>query len=316
MTSERMDSGLHELTAADYRLAFLIIVADYAATVGIALLAIILDRPLTTLVAIGCIAGRQVAFLNLVHAAAHYTLFSRRRFNNWIDPVCGYPILTFVRRYRLFHLLHHRDIARKSPDRFDYLHAQLPGPDVDTAWLRAWHIIVKPLLGSAGFGFVRNTVRGAIANPQLGLTLATYWIVLIVAFWRAGWLGFLVTYWIVPLVWLYPVFFFWAEMTDHYAVRDEARNQRGLFYSLFIKGHEMYHAVHHRYPRIPFYRMRAANRYLRSMGENIEESRGFVEFLGILCRRAPIAIAANSGVAPAAVELSGGSSDILRDVLH
>ena len=278
MTSERIDSGLHELTAADDRLALLIIIADYAAIVGIALLAIVVHHPLTTLVAIGCIAGRQVAFLNLVHAAAHYTLFSKKRINNWIDLVIGYPILVRIRPYRLFHLLHHRDIALRSPDRFDYLYAQLPRPDADT-WLRAWHVIVKPLLGWAGVGFVWGAIRGALKNPRVGLKLGVYWIVLIVGFWRVGWLGFFVTYWIVPLVWLYPVFFFWAEMTDHYAVRDEARNQCGLFYALFIKGHEMYHAVHHRYPRIPFYRIRAANSYLRSMGENIEESRGFVNFV-------------------------------------
>jgi fatty acid desaturase len=117
-----MDSaGAH---SNDDRLAFLIIVADYAAIVGIALVAIIANHPLTTMVAMACIAGRQVAFLNLVHAAAHHTLFSKRRIDNWIDPVIGYPILTLVRPYRLFHLLHHRDIAKKSPDRFD-LQAQL-----------------------------------------------------------------------------------------------------------------------------------------------------------------------------------------------
>jgi fatty acid desaturase len=298
MTHTRIASGLHEFTAADDRLALLIIAADYAAIVGIAVLAIIVDNPLMTLVAIGCIAGRQVALLNLVHAAAHYTLFSKRRFNDRIDPIIGYPILTRVRPYRLFHLLHHRDIARKSPDRFDYLHAQLPVSDART-WVRAWHVIVKPLLGSAGFGFVRGAVRAARENPRLGWKLAVYWIVLIAGFWRVGWLGFFVTYWILPLVWLYPVFFFWAEMSDHYAARDEARNQRGLFYSLFIKGHEMYHAVHHRYPRIPFYRVRAANRYLRAMGENIEESRGFVDFVRILCRPAP---SADSAFARAVVE--------------
>jgi fatty acid desaturase len=282
MTRERIDSGLHELTTADDRLAILIIVADYAAIVGIAVLAIMAHHPLTTLAAIGCIAGRQVAFLNLVHAAAHCTLFSKRNFNNRIDPVIGYPILTLLRPYRLFHLLHHRDIARKSPDRFDYLHAQLPGSDADT-WSRVWHVIVKPLLGWAAFDFVRGAIRGALKNPQVGWKLVAYWIVLIAGFWRLGWLGYFVTYWIVPLVWLYPVFFFWAEMSDHYGVRDEARNQRGLFYSLFIKGHEMYHAVHHRYPRIPFYRVRAANRYLRAMGEHIEESRGLVDLVRILC---------------------------------
>jgi fatty acid desaturase len=126
---------------------------------------------LATLAAIGIIAGRQVAFLNLVHAAAHCTLFSKRSFNNRVDPVIGYPILTLLRPYRLFHLLHHRDIARKSPDRFDYLHAQLPASDAD-GWSRAWHVIVKPLLGWAGFDFVRGAIRGALKNPRVGLKLA------------------------------------------------------------------------------------------------------------------------------------------------
>jgi fatty acid desaturase len=128
-----------------------------------------------------------------------------------------------------------------------------------------------------------------VKNPRSGATLAAYWAIVAAAFWRAGWLGYFFTYWIVPLVWLYPVFFFWAEMSDHYAVRDDARNQRGLFYALFIKGHEMYHAVHHRYPRVPFYRVRAANVFLRAMGDDIEESHGLVDFLKILCRRAPAA---------------------------
>jgi fatty acid desaturase len=142
---------------------------------------------------------------------------------------------------------------------------------------------VKPL-GWAGVAFAWNAIRGALENPRVGLTLAAYWMVLIIGFWRMGWLGLFFTYWIVPLVWLYPVFFFWAEMSDHYAVRDEARNQRGVFYSMFIKGHEMYHAVHHRYPHIPFYRVRAASRYLRAKGEEIEESRGVVDFVRILLR--------------------------------
>jgi fatty acid desaturase len=286
MKSAGIKGGLHAVTTADDRLAVLIILADYAAIVGMALVAIRLAHPMATLAAIVGIAGRQVAFLNLVHAAAHYTLFSKKRANNWIDPIAGYSILTFVRPYRLFHLLHHRDIARKSPDRFDYLYAQLARPEANV-WYRLWHVIAKPLLGAAGFTFVRGAIRGMKENPALGLALAAYWLLLAMAFWRMGWLVYLITYWIVPLVWLYPVFFFWAEMSDHYGVREDARNQRGVFYALFIKGHEMYHAVHHRYPRIPFYRVRAANAYLRSNGEQIEESRGVMDFVRILCQRIP-----------------------------
>lgn len=283
----RITATINELSTASTATAAAVIIADYAAVVGLAWAAITIDHLAVTLMAIALIAGRQIAFLNLLHAAAHYALFPAREMNNWIDPVCGYPIMSFVRPYRLFHLLHHRDIARKSADRFDYLHAQLPARDAASAWVRVWHVIVKPVLGAAGLAFVWNTIRGAVKNPGMGLTLVAYWTVVAVVFWRLGWLGYLFTYWVVPLVWLYPVFFLWAEVSDHFAVRDEARNQRGVFYALFIKGHEMYHAVHHRYPRIPFYRIRAAARCLQAAGEHLEESRGVVDFVRLLCRRTP-----------------------------
>ncbi len=293
MSGKRTATGIDEFTAIDDRLSLLIIAAAYASTVAIASLALVVDHPLLTFAAITLIAGRQVAFLNLVHAAAHYTLFSKRKVNNSVDLLIGYPIFDSVRPYRSYHLQHHRDVARKSPDRFDYLSEQLPEPDAGP-WRRTWVVIVKPLCGVAGVDFLRATVDAARENPWLGFKLVAYWFVVIAAFWRAGWLGYLLLYWLLPLVWLYPVFYFWAEMTDHYAVQDEARNQRGLFYSLFIKGHEMYHAVHHRHPRIPFYRIKAASSYLSSLGQHIEESRGVVDFVRILYRPSSVAIATDS----------------------
>ena len=277
---------LHQLTRIDDRLSLSIILADYAAVIAVAAIAITLHHPLITLCAIVLIAGRQVAFLNLVHAAAHYSLFSNRTTNNKVDLIIAYPIFDSVRPYRSYHLQHHRDIARKSADRFDYLYDQLP--EADAGWLRrTWEVIVKPLVGGAAIDFVRATFDAMRENPRLGLKLCAYWLIVSVALWRAGCLEYLLVYWFVPLVWLYPVLYFWAEISDHYGVRDEARNQSGMFYSLFIKGHEMYHAVHHLHPRIPFYRIRTASRYLRSIGEEIEESRGLVDFLRILYRPKP-----------------------------
>jgi fatty acid desaturase len=270
--------------AIDDRLSVLIIAADYAITIAIALLAIKAHHPLITIVAVPLIAGRQVAFLNLVHAAAHHSLFSKRRTNYSVDLFIGYPIFDAVRPYRSYHLLHHREFTRKDPDRFDYLEERLEGHD-DGWWRRTWEVIIKPICGFDGIAFVRATVDQARDNPWWALKLGAYWIVVVGTFWWAGWLSYLLLYWILPLVWLYPVFYNWAELSDHFAVKNEARNQRGLFYLLFIKGHEMYHAVHHRYPRIPFYRVRAAGRYLSSVGENIEETRGVLDFVRILYRR-------------------------------
>lgn len=131
---------------------------------------------------------------------------------------------------------------------------------------------------------MRSTFEQASENPWWTLRLAAYWFVLVVVCSWAGWLKYLLLYWIVPLLWLYLVFYNWAELTDHFAVKDDARNQQGAFYSLFIKGHEMYHAVHHLYPRIPFYRIKAASRYLQAAGEEFEETRGIIDFVKILYR--------------------------------
>ncbi|MGH9969961.1 MAG: fatty acid desaturase [Pyrinomonadaceae bacterium] len=296
MSKAAMQSGdMKAFMVIDDRLAVLIIAADYAITIAIVLLAIIAHHPLVTILAIPLIAGRQVAFLNLVHAAGHHSLFSKRDTNYSVDLFVGYLIFDAVRPYRSYHLQHHREFTRKEQDRFDYLEERLPGHH-DGPWRRTWEVIIKPVFGFATFDFVRAVVVQAQGNPWWAWRLAAYWIVVVSAFWWAGWLGYLLLYWFLPLVWLYPVFYSWAELSDHYAVKEDARNQRGLFYLLFIKGHEMYHAVHHRYPRIPFYRIRAASRYLSSIGENLEETRGVVDFVKILYRRPPDRAEADSSI--------------------
>lgn len=272
--------------AVDDRLSVLVIAADYAITIAIILLAIMAHHPLVTIVAIALIAGRQVAFLNLVHAAGHHSLFSKRNTNYRVDLIIGYPIFDAVRPYRSYHLQHHREFTRKDPDRFDYLEDRLSGHD-DGPWRRTWEVIIKPICGGAAISFIGAAVTQARSNLWWAWRVGVYWIVVVSTFWWAGWLGYLLLYWLLPLVWLYPVFYEWGELSDHYAVEGEARNQRGLFYLLFIKGHEPYHGAHHRYPRIPFYRIRAASKYLSSVGENFEETRGVVDFVRILYRRIP-----------------------------
>lgn len=275
--------GIKQFTRIDDWWSALIILGDYAAVVTIATIAIFLHSSLATFVAIVLIAGRQIAFLNLVHAAAHRSLFSKRRTNDNVDAIVGFPIFDAVVPYRSYHLEHHREIARKAPERFDYLKEQVPKPGVPLRQ-RVWIMVVKPLLGAAGLDFIRATIDQCSENRGMTRKLIAYWIVVIVIFYWMGWLRFLLVYWILPLVWLYPVFYFWAEVSDHHAVKEDARNQRGIFYSIFIKSHEMYHAVHHRYPRIPFYRVRAAYKYLDSVGEKMEETKGVVDFVSILHR--------------------------------
>jgi fatty acid desaturase len=288
------NGGINAFMGVDDRRAILIIAGDYAILMAIILLAIAAHHPLATVVAIPLIAGRQVALLNLVHAAAHHSLFSKRDDNYRVDLVVGYPIFDSVRAYRSYHLPHHREFIRKDEDRFDYLEDRLRGHD-DGPWRRTWEAIIKPIAGRATIGFIRAVVDQARDNTWWAWRLGVYWVVVFAFFWWQGWIGYLLLYWFLPMVWLYPVLYEWAELSDHFAAKDETRNQRGLFYLLFLKGHETYHAAHHRYPRVPFYRIKAASRYLNSIGENFEETRGVVDFVRILYRRLPAKPAAAEG---------------------
>jgi fatty acid desaturase len=268
----------------DDRLSAAAIVGDYLTVLTAAFVAIATAHALVTLAAIVVIAGRQIAIQNLLHAAVHRSLFSTRKLNDRVDLLIGLPLFETVRTYREGHLNHHRDVTLKRPDRFDYIHAHLPAPS-SPRWRRTWSAVIQPLLGTAGLRFVRVSIDACREDPRLARRLAAYWLTIGGVFWWAGWLTYLLVYWFGPLVWLYPVLDRWAALSDHYAAADDARNQRGLFYSLFLKGHEMYHAVHHAYPEIPFYRIRAAHRYLTSVGEAMEESRGIVDFAKILHRQ-------------------------------
>ena len=276
-------TGMKAFMVSDDRKSLFFVATDYVFVIAIAVIAIRADHPLVTCIAIPLIAGRQVAFLNLVHAAGHYSLFARRKANDHVDLLIAYLILDGVRPYRTNHLLHHRLFNRQDPERFDYLDVMLRGDAGPVR--RTWDVIVKPLLGANTLAFLKTTIGQARDNPWWLLRLLCYWCAMIgLATWM-GWLRYLVLYWLFPLLWLYPVFYNWAELSDHFAARNDARSQRGVFYALFLKGHEMYHAVHHLHPRIPFYRVKAASAYLKASGRDFEETSGLVDFFKILYRR-------------------------------
>src|ERR1700726_2861745 len=96
--------------------ALAIIAGDYLLVAAIIAGSEWAQSPLGCLVAMVLIAGRQVAFLNLTHAAAHHALFGTKRLNDCVDWLIAYPVLDAVRIYRPSHLEHHRDFRLGSPD--------------------------------------------------------------------------------------------------------------------------------------------------------------------------------------------------------
>ena len=79
-------------------------------------------NPLTILVGIALLGGRQLAFAALMHDCGHRALFPGDRANAVIGQwLCAYPILSDVHRYAAGHQKHHAFAGtRKDPDLPNY----------------------------------------------------------------------------------------------------------------------------------------------------------------------------------------------------
>jgi fatty acid desaturase len=259
----------------DDRRAALALALDWAAVAAAIACAARSSSRLVGALAFVVIAGRQVALLNLLHAAAHRSLFRRRALVRSIDWLIGAPIFDSVATYRGPHLEHHEEFARRKPERFAFLHEQLRLPERGPLG-RTWIVFVRPLLGWDALQFFRSCAGALQRDRRFALRMAGFWGAALVAAWSLGALRLLTVYWILPLICLYPVFNLWAEITDHFMVAGDGdgRNQRGLFFSLFLKGHDLYHQTHHEHPAVPFYRLKAAFEEAAARGRAGEAVRG------------------------------------------
>src|SRR5262249_33640742 len=145
--------------------AFTSLALDYAVILVTIATAVRLNYTPTTLIAMIIVAGRQSALQGLVHSASHHALFSRRSVNNFFEILYAFPVFESVAVYRIQHLQHHRDFAKRAPDRYGYLHDVL-GLSDRGVWHRTWQVFVRPILGFAGVVFVWDQARTLSRHPQ------------------------------------------------------------------------------------------------------------------------------------------------------
>lgn len=271
----------HELAKlraiSDWR-AWSAVVIDYCAIAACAVAAEYLQHPFATAVAWLLIAGRQVALFNLVHAAAHNTLFTRVRFSDIADWFVSLPQFETISSYRPGHLEHHAEITTADPARHEYLHDDLR-LDYHGALGRTWVVFIRAFLGFPTVVALYGMADEVRCDQAYRRKILSFWIPVIVIVSVAGVWREVLLYWLIPFLWLTPVFHMWAEISDHFQAPNDLRNQHGLFYALFIKGHELHHGTHHKYPRIPFYRLREATRLLEQHGYCFETTAGLIGFM-------------------------------------
>jgi fatty acid desaturase len=253
-------------------------------------------NPLTFLLGVMVIGGRQLGLAILMHDAAHGLLFADRRLNDRVGSwLCAYPVFTSLGLYRPYHLQHHRftqqpedpdlglsaafPISRRSLQR--KILRDLTG---QTAHLRRGEQI-RHALGPSGQGLVarlgnlwRREKGALIANLVLlgGLTATGYW-------------------WLYPVLWLLPLATWYQlasrirNIAEHAVVPDNddpLRNTRTTYANpvvrlLLAPYWVNFHLEHHLFMFVPCWRLPTAHRALLagSRGHPMELKTGYLEVL-------------------------------------
>lgn len=258
-------------------------------------------NPLTIILALFLIGGRQLGCAALMHDAAHRCLFRNRALNDWVGNwLCAYPVWSDVDRYRPYHLQHH---AKTSTPEDPDIGLIRPFPITRTSlWRKVW----RDLSGQTGRKFAtaaakRSFGRAAkdpaasragrgmvVTNLVLLGTLAAVGHPELYVLWVAAWFT---TYTLVTRI---------RSIAEH-ALTPETenplRNTRTVLPSwwerLFIVPNRLnYHLEHHLLMTVPHYNLSRMHRLLRDRGalDNACVERGYAAVLARASSRIPVGL--------------------------
>lgn len=225
-------------------------------------------NPLTLVLAILLIAGRQLAFAIVLHDCAHDALFRTRALNRFFGQwVGGAAIDVPLALYRDYHLKHHKHAGTDQ--------------DPDQVLVKAYPVtrdslrrkFTRDLTGQTGF----REVLGAWRNPdwRAKLPFLTFHAILLAVLTAVG------APWAYLLWWAARIFVFPAIMRlrnigehgvalDRYDL-DPRRNTHTTlarwYEKIFVApNHVNYHLEHHMFAAVPPYNLPRLHALLRSRG--------------------------------------------------
>ena len=202
----------------------------------------------------------------LLHEASHYNLFATRSLHYKLQSLYAYPFLQTLKGFQVEHHQHHIDLMGESDitmqdyNRYGLLNRN---PNMIYIWF------IKPFLGGPTYYYLKSGPDLDTASSRLQLSL--FWIPLISLFAVYESLDLLLIYWLIPLIWSFPIYQYWSEIEEHHNTRSGARSNLSRFDN-FFKHNEGYHWIHHRYPSIPFYKLKEAHQHLAPEGTDISKS--------------------------------------------
>jgi fatty acid desaturase len=261
-------------------------------------------NPLTFVVAVILIGGRQLGLAILMHDAAHGVLMGTK---SWNDPVsqwlCAYPVFNDTIRYRHYHLVHHRNTQQ--PDDPD-IGLSAPFPITRASFYRK---MVRDITGQTGFKQRRAQIRAALGKPgepfakrfetfrdRLGGPILTNLVLLgiLTAFGKPH---YYLMFWLLPLLTWQQVITRIRNIAEHAIVPDDNdpfRNARTTYASWFERAvlapyWVNYHVDHHLLMYVPCYNLPRLHRLLlaKGYGPRMEIQPNYISILKLATAKAP-----------------------------
>jgi len=225
-------------------------------------------NPLTLVVAVLVIGGRQLGLGILVHDCAHHALFRGQRMNEVVGQwLAGWPMNISLSAYRTYHLAHHR-------------HAGTPR-DPDLGFVAAYPIAPSSLRRK-----LWRDVSGQTGLRDLRMALTRFrfaqqwpWIAFHLAL--AGLLAALGAWWAYALWWaatlfVYPAIMRLRQIGEHGVVVDRCQIDPRLNTAttlvtwwerlMIAPNHVNWHLEHHVAGGVPPYRLKRMHRLLMARG--------------------------------------------------
>ena len=262
----------------------------FAAVLAIGLLTagalfIVWPNPLTLVVAVVVIGARQLGLAILMHDGAHGCLHPNQKINDWVGHwLAGAPTNGDLRRYRDYHLQHHKFAQQKEdPD----LGLSAPFPITRQS---LWRKAVRDLTGQT---FYKQRIQPSIAAFRTGAKkgipfsktakgVLAFWspflifhIPVIVVLSAVGlWWAWPVL-WLLPMATWYPLITRLRNIAEHALVGegqpDPLRHARttlaGPIERLILAPYYVnYHCEHHMFMHVPCWNLPKVHRLLKAKG--------------------------------------------------
>ena len=282
-----------QFTAKSNLHAWRLVVGNWLAIAAIFAVVATYTNPVTIVLAVILLGGRQLGLSVLMHECGHRTLFRTAKLNDVIGQwLCALPVMNDQPSYARGHLEHHRKAGTvDDPDLPNYQAYPVSRDSFRRKMLR-------DLTGQTGFklmGYIFRGASGAISREkrdsalpflqQLGVQLALFMVL------NAFGIGWTYLLWAVAYLSVFMFIIRVRQVAEHAAVPDlfdpdprmNTRTVDAPWWQrlVFAPNGVNYHMEHHFMASVPCYRLRALREHLRDRQalDDVPVFRGYAQVL-------------------------------------